>query len=167
MTEHTGLSEAELAFVKWQRVGRLATTDAEGHPHVIPVCYAFDNEHFYTPLDEKPKSVNDSQLRRVRNILARGEASLVIDQYDDDWSQLGYVLISGRASLLYPPGYQAKDELDGTGRQLEIKKPEHDSVLHLLRQRYFQYRQMALEKRPLIQLTPERVVSWGPALGQH
>ena len=48
--------------------------------------------HFYIPLDEKPKKVDESKLRRVRNIEARHEASLLIDQYDDDWSRLGYVL---------------------------------------------------------------------------
>lgn len=183
MTEHTGLNEVEQTFVKWQRVARLATADAAGHPHVIPVCYAFDGQYFYLPLDEKPKRVAYDQLRRVRNILARGEASLVIDQYDDDWSQLGYVLISGHAGLLYPPDYRPADSLNGIGSSAEtevarqgtrvvsvsagqVQPGEHASALRLLRQRYFQYRSMALEKRPLIQITPERVVSWGPALKQ-
>src|SRR5579884_2337470 len=102
MTNRTTLTEAEVAFVHVQRVARLATADAEGHPHVVPVCYAFDGKRFYTPLDEKPKSVEASKLRRVRNIEARHEASLLIDQYDDDWSRLGYVLVHGRADLLSP-----------------------------------------------------------------
>ncbi len=56
MTKRTILTEAEIAFVHAQRVARLATADAEGHPHLVPVCYAFDGERFYTPLDEKPKA---------------------------------------------------------------------------------------------------------------
>ncbi|TMC89571.1 MAG: TIGR03668 family PPOX class F420-dependent oxidoreductase, partial [Chloroflexi bacterium] len=91
MVKRTTLTEAETTFVAAQRVARLATADAEGNPHVIPVCYAFDGSRFYTPLDEKPKRVAESKLRRVRNIAARPEVALVIDQYDDDWSRLGYV----------------------------------------------------------------------------
>ncbi len=134
--------------MRGQRVGRLATADADGHPHVVPVCYAFDGERFYTPLDEKPKRVAGKELRRVRNIEARHEASLVIDQYDDDWSRLGYVLVYGRADLIMP----------GDAR--------HEQALVLLRERYAQYREMGLERQLVIVITPERVVSWGPALGK-
>lgn len=146
MASRTTLTEAEATFVARQRVARLATADAEGSPHVIPVCYAFDGTHFYTPLDEKPKRVARSQLRRVRNIGARHEASLVIDQYDDDWSRLGYVLVHGQADLL-PPGNAA-----------------HAQALVLLRERYVQYITMTLEKYPVIVITPDRVTSWGPAI---
>src|SRR5437588_9243879 len=100
MPDRTTLNEVEIAFVQRQRVARLATADADGNPHVIPVCYAFDGTHFYTPLDEKPKRVAGSKLRRVRNIEVRPQVALVIDQYDDDWSRLGYVLVHGRAELL-------------------------------------------------------------------
>ncbi|HKV00714.1 MAG TPA: pyridoxamine 5'-phosphate oxidase family protein, partial [Ktedonobacteraceae bacterium] len=68
MSNRTTLTEAEAAFVQAQRVARLATADADGHPHIVPVCYAFDGTRFYTPLDEKPKRVNESRLQRVRNI---------------------------------------------------------------------------------------------------
>ena len=82
------LSADALAFIQAQRVARLATADAEGRPHVVPVCYAFDpaiaGGRFYIPLDEKPKRVAPERLRRVRNILARPEADLLIDRYDDD-----------------------------------------------------------------------------------
>ena len=54
----------------------------EGRPHVVPVCYAFDGARFYIPLDEKPKRVAATQLKRVRNIEARPEVSLVIDRYE-------------------------------------------------------------------------------------
>ena len=148
MSSRAGLTRNEAEFVHGQRVGRLATADADGHPHVVPVCYAFDGERFYTPLDEKPKRVAGKELRRVRNIEARHEASLVIDQYDDDWSRLGYVLVYGRADLLAP------------GDKL------HEQALVLLRERYAQYREMALERQLVIVITPERVVSWGPALGK-
>ena len=151
MTHRTTLTEAETAFVHAQRAARLATSDADGHPHLVPVCYAFDYTNFdytnfYIALDEKPKRVADTRLRRVRNIETRHEASLLIDQYDDDWSQLGYVLVHGRAELIGP-----SDEL-------------HTRALPLLRERYVQYRSMPLENRLVIVITPDHVVSWGPAI---
>jgi PPOX class probable F420-dependent enzyme len=148
MSSRTILTDVEIAFVHRQRVARLATADADGHPHVVPVCYAFDGVRFYTPLDEKPKRVEGKELRRVRNIEARHEASLLIDQYDDDWSKLGYVLVHGRADLL------------ASGNEM------HAQALVLLRERYLQYRTMKLEEQLVIVITPERVVSWGPAIGK-
>lgn len=140
------LAEGEIAFIQQQRVARLATSDAAGHPTLVPVCYAFDGARFYTPLDEKPKSIEARKLKRARNIEARHEAALLIDWYDDDWSRLAYVLIHGHADLL-PPGH-----------------PLHTSALPLLRARYVQYQAMALETLPIIVLTPERVSAWGPGL---
>jgi len=146
MPPRTTLSEAETQFVQRMRVARLATADEHGSPHLIPVCYAFDGTYFYTPLDEKPKRVAGTQLRRVRNIEARHEASLLIDQYDDDWSQLGYVLVHGHAELI------------------DARNAHHARALHLLRKRYAQYHTMDLEHQHVIMITPDRVTSWGPAL---
>jgi PPOX class probable F420-dependent enzyme len=146
MATRTTMTAGEVAFVQAQRVARLATADVEGRPHVVPVCYAYDGSRFYTPLDEKPKRVSDRGLRRVRNIEARGDVALLVDHYDDDWSQLGYVLIEGRAILIGPDD------------------PGHPHALTLLRQRYHQYRAMALETRPVIAITPQRITSWGPTL---
>ena len=142
------MTGSEVSFIQAQRVARLATADTEGNPHVIPVCYAFDGERFYTPLDEKPKRVSESKLRRVRNIETRPQVELVIDQYDDDWSRLGYALIQGRAELLQP------------------EHALHGRALLLLRERYAQYRTMALEKYAVIAITPGHIVSWGPAISQ-
>ena len=146
MPKRTTLTNTETAFIQKQRVARLATSDQEGHPYVVPVCYAFDDHHFYTPLDEKPKRVSETHLRRVRNIEARHEAALLIDQYSDDWTQLGYILIQGHAELLPP------------------ENPLHARALTLLRQRYTQYQTMALETRTVIAITPQSITSWGPAL---
>jgi PPOX class probable F420-dependent enzyme len=82
------------------------------------------------------------------NIEARHEAALLIDQYDDDWSHLGYVLVRGRAELLQP------------------EDPLHARALVLLRERYIQYRTMALETHAVIVITPDSVTSWGPAIAR-
>lgn len=136
------LTPEQRAFIEAARVGYLATVDAQGEPSVVPVCYAFDGERFSTPIDEKPKR-RDRPLRRVRNIEETGRASLVIDHYDEDWSRLGWVLVRGRAEVVQPG------------------EPGHAEAVALLRARYPQYREMALESAPIIALTPERVRSWG------
>ncbi|HEY0753614.1 MAG TPA: TIGR03668 family PPOX class F420-dependent oxidoreductase [Ktedonobacteraceae bacterium] len=139
-------TERESAFIHRQRVARLATSDAAGHPAVVPVCYAWDGQHFFIALDEKPKSVAAHKLKRVRNIEARHEASLLIDQYSDDWSQLAYILIYAQAEIVAPD------------------HSLHPHALSLVRERYVQYRTMELETLPVIALTPTRISSWGSAL---
>jgi PPOX class probable F420-dependent enzyme len=143
MPNRSHLSAAEIAFVHASRVAHLATADDAGNPHVVPVCYAFDGTRFLLPLDEKPKRAEDRALRRVRNIEIRPEVALVVDRYTDSWSELAYILVHGHAVLLEP---------DDSG---------HASALVLLRERYHQYRRMALEVRAVIAITPHRVVSWG------
>ena len=143
MAHRSVLYDFEIAFIQSQRVARLATADADGHPHVVPVCFAFDGSRFYIALDEKPKRVEQRRLRRVRNIEARHEAMLLFDRYDDDWSRLAFVQVYGHADLLMPD------------------VPTHATALLLLRERYVQYRSMKLEDYPVIVITPERVVAWG------
>lgn len=136
------LPERERAFVAGQRVAHLATVSADGAPHVVPVCFVLAEGAIYFALDEKPKRVAPERLRRVRNIQTNPCVALLVDRYDEDWSKLGYVLISGRAELL-----------DGGA--------EHAGAIALLREKYPQYRAMALEGRPVVRIVPERWVSWG------
>lgn len=129
-------------FLDTQRAGRLATTDQQGQPHVVPVCYACDGHTFFIALDEKPKRVAPERLKRVRNILENDQVALVIDRYDDDWSRLAYVLVQGRAELIAPG------------------LAEHKQAILLLRERYPQYRAMAIDQQPLIAIRPTHIVAW-------
>ena len=67
---------------------------------MIPVCFVYDGGCIYSVLDAKPKRTSLTGLRRVRNILANPQVSLVLDHYDDDWAQLWYLLVTGRAELI-------------------------------------------------------------------
>ena len=49
------LLEAEQQFIQRHRVARMATTDAQGQPYPLPMCYAFDGHVVYSALDEKLK----------------------------------------------------------------------------------------------------------------
>ncbi len=134
------LSEREAAFVQRQRVARLATADAAGRPHAIPVCFVYLDGAFYTAIDEKPK--RSTRLKRLRNIEANPRAALVFDEYDEDWSRLAWVLVQGPAVVL-------------------TAGAEQERAVAALREKYRQYQSMALAGRPLIRVRPERVVSWG------
>ena len=114
---------------------------------VVPICYAFDGNYFFTPIDEKPKSVAAGDLKRVRNIKANSRVALVIDHYSEDWSELTYVLVSGEAEIIEP----------------SMGDPEHARAVTLLREKYRQYREMAIDQRPIIRITPRRFKSWTPA----
>ncbi len=134
------LPAAVRAFVEAQPVARLATIDAGGQPHLVPICFALLDGRCYSVVDEKPK--RSTRLQRLRNIEARPQATLLCDVYGDDWDRLAWAMLRGRAEIL-----------EGG--------PEHAAALDALRAKYPQYRAMALEDRPVIALTPERVSSWG------
>ena len=103
MTAASGvLSPEQTAFLVRRRVARLATAEAGGRPHAVPVCFAYRAGAVYIALDEKPKDVPPERLKRVRNILENPEVTLVADRYAEDWSRLAFVMVRGRAGLLEP-----------------------------------------------------------------
>ena len=80
------------------RVGRLATVTAQGAPHVVPVVFALVDDVAYTAVDGKPKTT--PRLQRLANVAASGRASLLVDEYRDDWSGLWWVRFDGSAQIL-------------------------------------------------------------------
>jgi len=130
-----------LAFIRSARIAHLATADARGRPHVIPICFVFDGKYFYTPIDEKPKRIAPSKLKRLRNIRENPQVSLVIDRYDENWAKLAYVLVFGKARVL----------VSGERRRKAVR---------LLRRKYSQYRSMKIDRRPMILIRPTRTTSW-------
>lgn len=83
------------------RVARLATVSADGAPHAVPVCYALVGDVVYTAVDHKPK--RHSRLRRVANLEATGHASLLVDEYTEDWSRLWWVRMDGCGRVVDDP----------------------------------------------------------------
>ena len=147
MTAASGvLSPEQTAFLVRQRIARLATADAEGRPHAVPVCFAYGTGAVYIALDEKPKDVPPDRLKRVRNILENPRVTLVADRYEEDWSLLAFVMVRGRAELLEPGA------------------EEHGAAVKLLRGKYHQYEEMKIEENPVIVVRAENAASWG-ALG--
>ena len=135
------LTGAQRGFLYRSRHGHLATTDESGAPHLVPVCYAVDQDSLYITVDEKPKRT-DIPLKRLRNIMANPRVAVTVDRWDEDWTRLAWVMLRGHADILHDGG-------------------EHDLAQRLLRDRYVQYRSMAIESLPVIALRITRVLSWG------
>jgi PPOX class probable F420-dependent enzyme len=132
-------------MLKKARVARLATLDARSRPHIVPVCFVYDGKLFYTAIDQKPKRVARERLARLRNIQATPRVALLIDKYDEDWTQLWYILVRGNAKLI-------PESLD----------KEHARALRKLKAKYPQYAQgMLADDAPIIRITPVRTTSWG------
>jgi len=94
------ISSAIQTKLKKAKVARLATIDAKNRPHIVPICFAYDGTRFYTAVDQKPKRVPADRLARLRNIRATPRVALLIDEYEEDWTQLWYILIRGEARLI-------------------------------------------------------------------
>ena len=84
------------------KIARLATVDPDNNqPYVVPVVFAFNGNNIFIPIDDKPKTVNSNQLKRVKNIQKNPNISFLIDTYDDkDWNNLSYLMIQGKAKIV-------------------------------------------------------------------
>jgi PPOX class probable F420-dependent enzyme len=81
------------------RVARLATVDADGWPHVVPICFAIDGDVLYSAVDEKPKRTR--RLQRLANVEANPQVEVLVDEYDDeDWSKLRWLRLRGTARIV-------------------------------------------------------------------
>ena len=136
------LDDEEVRFVAGARIARLATSTTDGVPHIVPVCFALLADSIYIGLDAKPKSVDVLKLRRVRNIVSNPRAAFIVDQYSDEWSRLGYVLIHADAILV-------------------TEDHERANAIAALRRKYVQYRTLLFDDAHVIGLRPRSVTSWG------
>jgi PPOX class probable F420-dependent enzyme len=99
------------------RVARLATADAGGRPHLVPIAFAVASETIYSAVDAKPKRTRS--LRRLANVRENPAVSLLVDHWDEeDWERLWWA------------------RADGNGRVLEPDEPEAVRAVELLRRRY-------------------------------
>ena len=136
------LTETQRRFLGTSRVGRLATAETSGMPHVIPVCYAVLDDTLYVTIDEKPKRRPVTALKRLRNIAENPAVAVIVDRYEEDWARLGWVMLRGRAEVLR-------------------EGQEHRNAQALLRSRYPQLGTMQIADYPVIAVRIERATSWG------
>jgi PPOX class probable F420-dependent enzyme len=122
------------------RVARLATADAGGVPHLVPVVFAVDGDTIPTAVDRKPKRT--TALKRLANVRANPHVALLADHYaDDDWDALWWA------------------RADGLGRVLDPDAPEARHAVELLAERYPQHR-AAPPEGPVLAVAVTRWSGW-------
>ena len=121
------------------RVARLATADAAGRPHLVPIVFAVEGDRVYSAVDAKPKRT--TALRRLANVRENPAAAVLVDHYDDDWSALWWV------------------RADGRGRVLDAAAEEAEQAVALLAERYPQQRAVGA----VLAIDVERWTGWSAA----
>jgi PPOX class probable F420-dependent enzyme len=158
-------------FVASARRATLATLDARGRPRLVPICFVVDQDDaghdvlahaedagasaapglrliLYSAIDQKPKrSADPTNLARVRDILARPTAAVLVDRWDEDWARLAWARLDCDAEIL-----PAARDGAAAGRAHAIAA---------LRAKYPQYEAQRLEDRPLIRLRCGVGAWWG------
>ena len=123
------------------RVARLATTDPDVRPHLVPIVFALDGDTLYSAVDRKPK--RSRKLRRIENARARPDVTVLVDHYEEDWARLWWIRLRGRARVLD----------DGQ---------ERERALELLAEKYPQYR-AELPDGPVLAVDVTEVRDWTSA----
>ena len=119
------------------RVARLAYLDGDDRPRVLPVTFAVAGGFVWSAIDDKPK--RRVEPARVGYLRRRPEASLLVDEYDDDWARLAWVQMVGRVEVV--PAATAPQAME------------------VLAARYSQYAASA-PPGPLLRFEVERVLLW-------
>jgi PPOX class probable F420-dependent enzyme len=128
------------------RVARLATVDSEDcKPYLVPVVFIYDGNNFYIPIDEKAKRSKPENLKRVKNIQTNPNVALLIDEYNEDWKKIWFIMIQGNASLIN----------DIKSKQNRLIQRVH----RLLYEKYPQYLTTGIGKF-CIMIRPKRVINW-------
>jgi nitroimidazol reductase NimA-like FMN-containing flavoprotein (pyridoxamine 5'-phosphate oxidase superfamily) len=84
-------SDKEIRFLNYMRVGRLATMDGEAI-HLVPICPVFDGTVFYMATHAK--------TRKVRNLRKDNKATLLVDQYSEDWMRHVATMMTGAVEII-------------------------------------------------------------------
>ena len=138
------LTPEERALLASARTATLATVGRDGRPRLVPICFVEMDGVLWSPIDEKPKSTSDPrELARVRDIEARPDVTVLVDRWSEDWSELAWVRVEGRAVLVnaLPP------------------------MVGALRAKYPQYADHDLEARLMIRIDIERATGWSASQG--
>jgi PPOX class probable F420-dependent enzyme len=120
------------------RVARLATVDADRRPHLVPLCFALAGDRIVSVVDAKPKRT--PQLRRLANIRAQPRVSVLVDEYDEDWTRLWWI------------------RADGIARVVEGGS-ERDAAVTALTAKYRQYEEQQ-PTGPVVEVTIDRWQGW-------
>ena len=104
----SSLSEAEIEYLAGQRLGRLATADAKGRPHVVPTTFKFNPDTNTLDVSGRPPI---AQRKYYRDLAANPSAAFVVDDVLPPWKPRG-VEIRGAARIESTGGKWMGDSFD-------------------------------------------------------
>jgi len=132
------IEHATIERISSVRSGTLGTVCPDGSPHLVPCVFALDAPLLFIPVDGKPK--RSRELKRLNNLKTDPRAVLLFHGWDEDWSRLWWVSVTGVAVILRTP-------------------TDMNHARHLLLARYPQYRTPE-ELDPIIQVQITNVMEW-------
>ena len=88
-------------------MGRLATVDAAGEPHVLPVGFRYNAELDTIDIGGH----NLSRSKKFRDVAQNGRAAFVVDDVLPPWQARG-IEVRGRAEVLVSGGQQVNADFD-------------------------------------------------------
>jgi pyridoxamine 5'-phosphate oxidase family protein len=90
----SAFTDKEIEYLDEQRLGRLATVDAEGRPHVVPVAFRYNAELDAVDIGGH----NFARSKKYRDAEKTGKAAFVVDDVLPPWRARG-VEVRGRAEV--------------------------------------------------------------------
>ncbi|HEY6581096.1 MAG TPA: PPOX class F420-dependent oxidoreductase [Rubrobacter sp.] len=90
----SAFTEKEIEYLNEQRLGRLATVDAEGRPHVVPVAFRYNAKLDAVDIGGH----NFAGSKKFRDAGKTGKAAFVVDDVLPPWRVRG-VEVRGRAEI--------------------------------------------------------------------
>ncbi|GCE16237.1 PPOX class F420-dependent oxidoreductase [Dictyobacter kobayashii] len=94
-------TSAEIAYFADQKLGRLATINQTGAPHVVPVGFSFNAELGTIDI----AGYNLMKSLKYRNVLRNGLAAFVVDDVLPPWQPRG-IEVRGRAEIIKKGGQE-------------------------------------------------------------
>ncbi|HEY7140976.1 MAG TPA: pyridoxamine 5'-phosphate oxidase family protein [Methylomirabilota bacterium] len=131
------LRRAHADFLALQRVAQVATADARGIPHVVPVCLVVEAGRLYF--------ASGKTGRKIENLRANPQVAVSADDYSEAWDRLRGVVVQGTA-------------------RVHARNPTFRRIRRRLYAKYPQYpAQAALGDGDsvVVEVTPRRVYAWG------
>ncbi len=99
-------TEKERAYLTEQRIGRMATVDAAGRPHVVPVGYRYNAEHDVVELG----GYNFGRSKKYRDALRTGKIAFVVDDNGPEGPR--FIELRGGAEVLPTGGETWREGMD-------------------------------------------------------
>jgi PPOX class F420-dependent enzyme/OxyR family protein len=103
----SAFTENEIAYLRSQRLGRLATVDERGEPHVVPVAFAYNAAH--DTIDIGGHGIGRS--KKFRDVGRDGRVAFVVDDVPPA-GQVRGIEVRGSAETLGEGGKNLRPNFD-------------------------------------------------------